>query len=73
MKVIRVKVERTVIQDADVLVRVPDSLTQDDPMYEEYLTDMVYDIATLDGAWELVETTDHNWSVIADPFIEGQP
>jgi hypothetical protein len=73
MKVIRVKVERTVLQDADVLVRVPDFLTQHDPMYEDYLTNMVYDIAAMDGAWELVETTDHNWSVIADPFIEGQP
>ena len=73
MKIIRVKVERTVIQNADVLVRVPDFLTEDDPMYEEYLTDMAYGMAGLDGAWKLVDTQDHNWTVLADPFIEGQP
>jgi hypothetical protein len=70
MKTIRVKAERTVIQDADVLIRVPDWLTDKDPMYEEYITDMVYDIASLDGAWELVETRDSTWEVIADPYVE---
>lgn len=70
MKTIRVKAERTVIQDADVLIRVPDWLTDKDPMYEEYITDMVYDTASLDGAWELVETQDQTWNVIADPYVD---
>ena len=69
MKTIRVKAERTVIQDADVLIRVPDWLTDKNPMYEEYITDMVYDIASLDGDWELVETRDAKWEVITDPYL----
>lgn len=73
MKTIRVKAERTVIQDADVLIRVPDWLTNKDPIYEEYITDMVYDIASLDGCWELVETQNSTWDVVADPYIEEQP
>ena len=72
MKTIRVKAERTVIEEADVLIRVPEQLTESHPMYGEYIENMVYDIANLNGDWELAETTDCNWSVIADPFIEGQ-
>lgn len=33
------------------------------------VTDMVYDIASLDEDWELVETRDYEWEVIADPYI----
>lgn len=71
MKTIHVKAVRTVIEEADVLIRVPDWLTEKDPMYIDYITDMVYDIATLDGDWYLAETTDSTWEVITDPHIGG--
>lgn len=73
MKTIRVKAERTVVEEADVLIRVPDWLTEKDPTYIDHITDMVYDIASLDGCWELVETQDSTWDVIADPYVEMAP
>ena len=73
MKTIRVKAERTVIEEADVLIRVPDELNDKHSMYVDYIADMVYDIASLDGCWELVETQDHHWNVIADPYVEIAP
>lgn len=70
MKTIRVKAERTIVEEADVLIRVPDWLTENDPTYIDHITDMVYDIASLDGCWELVETQDSTWNVIADPYVK---
>jgi hypothetical protein len=73
VKTIRVKAERTVVEEADVLIRVPDELNDKHPMFFDYITDMVYDIASLDGCWELVETQDRHWNVIADPYVEIDP
>lgn len=73
MKTIRVIAQRTVLEEADVLIRIPEWLNKKHPMYIEYIDDMVYDIATLDGCWELIETQNSTWDVVADPYIEGQP
>lgn len=72
MKVIHVIATRTISQSADVLIRVPDWLTNKDPMYEEYITDMAYDIANIDDSWETNDVFDDSWEVVADPYKEEQ-
>tara|TARA_B100000214_G_C23828642_1_gene563142 strand:+ start:434 stop:658 length:225 start_codon:yes stop_codon:yes gene_type:complete len=74
MKVIRVIATRTISQSADVLIRAPDWLTnKDQKMYDEYISDMAYDIANIDDSWETNDVFDDNWEVVADPYKEGQP
>lgn len=58
---VRIIATRRVEQDADVLLRVPDYLDRDTKDFDEYVSEMVYDIAKEKGLWATAETLETNW------------